>query len=112
MADCVFCTIAKPDQGALHLYQDDDVVGIADLAPVAPVHILLIPRVHIVNLDALTSDRPWNAIRTGAQTLSRQHGWDSTGYRLVINTGTDGGQTVAHLHVHLLAGRSLQWPPG
>jgi len=114
MDDCIFCKIAAGEVPAKIVYRDDDVVAIEDLNPQAPAHLLVIPRDHFPTLvesigeggDALTA-----ALFSVAARLGREHG-GAGGFRLVVNTGPDGGQTVGHVHVHVLAGRPMAWPPG
>jgi histidine triad (HIT) family protein len=111
--DCIFCKIAAGTIPAKLLFQDDDVIAFADIHPQAPVHVLIVPRRHIVSLaqaaksdDALLA-RLYGTVAALARTLKLDDG-----YRTVINTGADGGQTVDHLHIHLLGGRAMGWPPG
>ena len=114
MDDCIFCKIAAGEVPAKIVYRDDNVVAIEDLNPQAPAHLLVIPRDHFPTLvesigdggDALTA-----ALFSVAARLGREHG-GAGGFRLVVNTGPDGGQTVGHVHVHVLAGRPMAWPPG
>ena len=112
MEDCIFCRIVAGEMGTDLVYGDDRLIAFADLAPQAPVHCLIVPRVHVANLSAASGDPGLlgHLLQTAAQ-LARDLGL-TAGYRVVINTGSDGGQTVAHLHVHLLGGRRLRWPPG
>lgn len=111
--DCIFCKIAAGTVPAKLLFEDDEVIAFADIHPQTPVHVLVVPRRHIVSLaQAVRSDdallaRLYGTVAELARTLKLDHG-----YRTVINTGPDGGQTVDHLHVHLLGGRSMGWPPG
>jgi histidine triad (HIT) family protein len=111
--DCLFCKIAAGTIPVTRLYEDDQVLAFPDINPQAPVHVLLIPRQHIPSLaqttvaDALLLG---HLLATAAE-VARQQGL-ANGYRLVINTGADGGQTVEHLHIHLLGGRHMNWPPG
>jgi histidine triad (HIT) family protein len=111
--DCIFCKIASGAIPATLLFEDEEVVAFADRNPQAPVHVLVIPRRHIVSLaqaaktdDALLGHM-FGTVAELARTLQL-----ANGYRSVINTGPDGGQTVEHLHVHLLGGRGMTWPPG
>ncbi len=114
MADCIFCKIAAGEVPAKIVYRDDNVVAIEDLNPQAPAHLLVIPREHFPTVvesiddggEALTA-----AVFSVAARLGREHG-GAGGFRLVVNTGPDGGQTVGHVHVHVLAGRPMAWPPG
>jgi histidine triad (HIT) family protein len=114
MSDCLFCAIAAGDIPATRVYEDDDVVAIRDINPQAPTHILVIPREHIVSAAEIGPDHDplWARMLHVAQQLSRSEGIDDAGYRLVTNVGRAGGQTVPHLHLHLLGGRPMTWPPG
>lgn len=111
--DCIFCKIAAGEIPAKLLFEDDQVVAFADMNPQAPTHVLVIPRRHIVSLaQAVKSDNALLGHMNGAVAeLARTLHLDN-GYRTVINTGADGGQTVEHLHIHLLGGRHMTWPPG
>lgn len=112
--DCLFCKIAAGELGGPPVYQDEDVTAFRDINPQAPKHLLLIPNKHITSVsDASAEDQALlgKLMMTGAQ-IAKQEGIDDNGYRLVINKGTDGGQTVFHLHVHILGGRKMTWPPG
>jgi len=114
MAPCLFCEIVAGHIPCDLVYQDDRFLAFRDIAPVAPVHILVIPRQHIAGLNDLrddTADTATELLRV-ASHIARQEKLQESGYRCVINCGQDGGQTVAHLHLHLLGGRQLQWPPG
>ncbi|HOB21418.1 MAG: histidine triad nucleotide-binding protein [Firmicutes bacterium] len=108
-AECVFCKIARGEMGEL-LYEDDLSAAFADLNPQAPVHILVIPKVHAESLAHVEDEKLLGRLLAVANKLARER--DLNGYRVVINTGKDGGQTVPHLHVHLLGGRTFGWPPG
>jgi len=112
--DCPFCRIVAGDIPAARVHDDDLIVAIRDLHPVAPVHLLLMPRAHIGSALELTeADAPLAArLLSTAAALARSEGIADGGYRLVVNAGADGGQTVGHLHVHLLGGRAMHWPPG
>jgi len=114
MADCLFCRIARGEFSTKFLYEDEDVVAFADLHPQAPVHILCIPRRHIASLGASTAadDAVLAKVLAGVRRVAQDLGVSETGFRTVLNTGEDGGQSVPHLHAHLLAGRRLGWPPG
>jgi len=111
--DCLFCKIAAGAIPVKRLYEDDHVLAFPDINPQAPVHILLIPKKHLASLAHAS---PEDATMLGqliaaAGEVARAQKL-ANGYRLVINTGPDGGQTVDHLHVHLLGGRHMTWPPG
>ena len=111
--DCLFCKIASGAIPTTRLYEDDQSLAFADINPQAPTHILIIPKRHIAsNAHALPEDAALLGHLLGvAGSIARDKHLES-GYRLVINTGPDGGQTVNHLHVHLLGGRPMHWPPG
>jgi histidine triad (HIT) family protein len=111
--DCLFCKIAAGEIPAKPVYRDELVIAIEDINPQAPTHLLVMPIAHHANIGEL-SDAGDPALLARlvevASKLGRERGRD--GYRLVMNTGKDGGQTVDHLHLHVLAGRHLTWPPG
>ena len=116
MTDCVFCRIASKEIPAELLWDDEEVVAFPDLHPQAPVHVLVIPKRHIASTAELG---PAQANLVGrlvavAILVARREGLDKPerGFRIVSNTGPDAGQSVAHLHLHLLGGRALGWPPG
>lgn len=112
--DCIFCKIAAGQIPAKLAYQDDDVVAFHDLTPQAPTHILIIPRKHIMTINDLTeADAPLiGKLFLAAKQIAAKEGFAENGYRLVMNTNRDAGQSVFHIHLHLLAGRPLSWPPG
>jgi histidine triad (HIT) family protein len=113
-ADCLFCRIAAGEIPATVVHRDDRLVAFRDIDPKAPVHILLIPREHVASLDAAADgDRDLlGDLLLAARDLARAEGIAEGGYRTVLNIGDQGGQTVHHLHLHLLGGRPLSWPPG
>lgn len=111
-ADCLFCRIVRGEIPATLVAQNDACVAFRDINPQAPVHVLVIPREHVASLDALDDGRLLGSVGLLAAEIARAEGIAATGYRTVINTGSDAGQSVAHLHMHLLGGRSLKWPPG
>lgn len=113
MSDCVFCRIAKGEIPARFVHQDDEVVAFHDLSPQAPVHVLLIPRRHLTSLaDCGAAEAALlGRLALVATTLARELGL-AGGFRWLTNVGEDGGQSVGHLHFHLLGGRKLGWPPG
>jgi histidine triad (HIT) family protein len=111
---CIFCKIAAREIPAEILRESDRVVAFRDLDPKAPTHILLIPKDHVGSLEDLTDDHGAMVadIVQAAAHLARTEGIDQTGWRLVSNVGPDAGQSVFHLHFHLLGGRKMLWPPG
>ena len=114
MEDCLFCKIAAGKIPSNKLYEDDTLLAFYDIDPQAPVHFLVIPKEHIASAAALTEE---NAALLGhiyavIAQLCRDLGVAEAGYRVVTNVGQDGGQSVKHLHFHVLAGSSLAWPPG
>lgn len=113
MTDCIFCQIAAGAAPAQIIYRDEDVIAFHDIAPQAPMHILIVPARHITSLaetDARDTDLIGHLIVTAIGIARAEE--LAAGYRLVISTGPQGGQTVNHLHVHLLGGRQMTWPPG
>ena len=114
MRDCLFCAIAEGKMKAQIVFQDENIVAFKDIAPRAPVHILLIPRKHLARVaDIGDQDRALigQIFQTAAQ-LAREQGIAESGFRIVVNSGADAGQSVFHLHYHLLGGRRMSWPPG
>ncbi|MEO0288727.1 MAG: histidine triad nucleotide-binding protein [candidate division WOR-3 bacterium] len=112
MDDCIFCKIAKKEISSQIVYEDDVCVAFKDISPQAPVHILLIPKKHIESIDKIDDDDK-NLISTLVENISKvakQSGIES--YRVVSNVGTQAGQSVFHLHFHILGGRKMNWPPG
>ena len=112
--DCIFCKIADKTMPSDIVYEDDLVVAFRDIDPQAPVHILVIPKKHISTVLTLTHEDKElvGHMFLVAASLSREQQIAQNGFRLVTNCNKDGGQTVFHLHMHLLGGRSLHWPPG
>jgi histidine triad (HIT) family protein len=113
-ANCLFCKIAAGTIPANKVYEDEQALAFRDINPQAPTHILLIPKAHLTSLNETTANDEallGSLLRLVPQ-LAQQEGLTANGYRTVINTGADGGQTVFHLHLHLLGGRPLTWPPG
>ena len=111
---CIFCQIAAGEMDSDIVYQDDQVVAFRDINPQAPVHILIIPREHIANLDdaAADSSELLGHCAVVAAQIARTEDIAADGYRLVANVGRSGGQAVDHLHFHVLGGRQMRWPPG
>ena len=114
MEDCLFCKIAAGEIPSNKLYEDDTLLAFYDIDPQAPVHFLVIPKRHIASAAALTEDDAalQGHIYAVIAQLCRKLGVDERGDRVVTNVGEDGGQSVKHLHFHVLAKRSLAWPPG
>ncbi len=113
--DCIFCKIANKEIPAKLVYEDEMVVAFHDISPEAPVHILVIPKKHIASLLEVTTDDSQlmlNIMTNVIPRIVKEQGIDEKGFRLVVNTKEDGGQTVGHLHFHILGGRSMTWPPG
>lgn len=109
---CLFCRIVRGEIPATVVASNDDAIAFRDIDPKAPVHVLVVPRQHLSSLnDATDSALAGRLVALGTE-VARREGIDATGYRLVINTNRDGGQTVDHLHVHVLGGRAMHWPPG
>ena len=113
-ADCIFCKIAKKEIPSEIVYESDEIVAFKDIKPVAPHHILIIPKKHIPTLDDLPDeDAPLIAkMFLVARDLARSLGISEKGYRTVFNCREEGGQEVFHLHLHLIGGRKMNWPPG
>lgn len=114
MEDCIFCKIIKGEIPSSKVYEDDKVYAFKDINPEAPVHLLVIPKEHIESANALNENNIEivSHIFKVINKLAIEHGISENGYRIVNNCGEDGGQTVKHLHFHILGGRNLQWPPG
>jgi histidine triad (HIT) family protein len=113
VSPCLFCQIAAGERPATVVYRGDDLIAIRDINPQAPTHILIIPTKHIVSVAEATveDEEIIGRLITAAKAIAQQENL-SKGYRLVINNGVQAGQSVFHLHVHLLGGRAMHWPPG
>ena len=109
MTDCLFCKIASHDIPVKAVYEDDLCLVFPDIHPQAPMHLLVIPKQHFAKVTEATASLLGHVLKTAADVGS---GELPGGFRIVVNTGADGGQTVDHLHLHLLGGRSMHWPPG
>jgi histidine triad (HIT) family protein len=113
MSDCLFCKIVNKDIPADIVYEDNFIIGFRDISPQAPTHVLFIPKKHIVDVAGLT---PEDATLVASMTLAAKQVAEeeglANGYRLVINNGAGAGQSVFHIHLHLLGGRPMHWPPG
>lgn len=113
-SDCLFCKIAEGEMSADVVYRDDEVVAFRDINPQAPTHILVIPREHVASVNDLEAEHAplVGRLYLAARELAEEEGIAEDGYRLVMNTGSEAGQSVFHIHLHLLGGRALSWPPG
>lgn len=114
MADCLFCKIAADEVPAEKVHDDGELFAIKDINPAAPVHLLLIPHSHIETIADLDSSNAGiiGKVYLTARKIAEGEGFAHDGYRVVANCNRDGGQTVYHIHFHLLAGRPMSWPPG
>ena len=114
MIDCIFCKIINREIPIQMMYEDDQVIAFNDIQPQAPIHVLIIPREHIATLNDLTEEHTeliGHMIQI-AKKLAKELGIGEKGYRVLMNCNQHGGQAVYHLHLHLLGGRQMQWPPG
>jgi histidine triad (HIT) family protein len=114
MADCLFCKIVRREIPATLVYEDERVVAFNDINPQAPTHVLVVPKRHIETLNELGTedDRLVGELVRRAAAIAGERGLSPGGYRTVFNTNRDAGQTVFHIHLHLLGGRAMAWPPG
>ena len=114
MNDCLFCKIDKGDIPAEKVYDSQGVFAIKDINPQAPIHFLVIPKKHFATVLEIQEDdhELIGLIYSAVNQLARQNGLDQTGFRVVLNCGEEGGQSIFHVHYHLLGGRTLKWPPG
>ena len=109
---CVFCRIVRKEIPATFVLENDHVVAFRDTNPQAPTHVLVVPREHVATLDDATSAEMLGELQLAAASIARAEGVVDGGYRTVINCGAGAGQSVFHVHLHLLGGRKLAWPPG
>ena len=112
MADCLFCKMITGEIRPDVVYEDENVLAFKDINPQAPVHILIIPKLHVETLNDLDDSVLAGELLQTAIKLAKQEGLAEEGYRTVLNCNEKGGQEVFHLHMHLLGGRQMQWPPG
>ncbi|KOA21239.1 HIT-like protein [Clostridium homopropionicum DSM 5847] len=114
MEDCIFCKIIKGEIPCKKIYEDDMVLGFEDINPTAPIHVLLIPKKHIKDINEIANeDLNLMAHSLGViKDIAKQMNIKENGYRVVLNCGKDGGQEVPHIHFHIIGGRKLNWPPG
>jgi histidine triad (HIT) family protein len=112
--DCLFCKIISGDIPGSIVYEDDRVIAFDDIRPQAPTHVLVVPKRHIESLNELQpgDDQIVGELVRRAAAIAKERGVSASGFRAVFNTNRDGGQTVFHIHLHVLGGRSMQWPPG
>jgi histidine triad (HIT) family protein len=112
--DCIFCRIVHGEIAAQVVREDTDTIAFRDLNPQAPVHVLVVPRRHIASVnDATEAERDvLGGLIVAARAVAQAEQLAESGYRLVLNTGPDAGQTVPHVHLHVLGGRAMRWPPG
>ena len=111
MADCVFCKISSKTIPSSIVYETADVVAFKDLTPRAPLHVLVIPRAHVAKLSELEDEALGGRLLQAARTVAKNAGY-ADNFRVVVNNGDTAGQSVWHLHLHVLAGRQFTWPPG
>jgi len=114
MTDCLFCKMVSGEITPDTVYEDDDVLAFRDINPQAPLHVLVIPKQHVSTLNDLDADHAGlvGKMMLAAASIAQQEGVAEKGYRTVINCNADAGQTVFHIHLHLLGGRPMHWPPG
>lgn len=112
MSDCIFCKIASGEIPAALVARTDRLVAFRDVGPQAPVHVLVIPTEHLASLEEVKDGQLLGEMLLLARQIAREEKIAADGYRIVLNTNRNGGQTVFHLHLHLLGGRRLTWPPG
>lgn len=114
MSECLFCRVVAKEVGATIVYEDDELLAFKDINPQAPVHVLIIPKRHIPGVTTLKEgdEQLVGRVFMAAREIARDYSVFQCGFRVVANSGPDAGQAVAHLHFHLLGGRTLTWPPG
>lgn len=112
MTTCLFCRIVAGEIPSPHIGESEHAIAIKDISPQAPFHALVLPKRHINSLALVTDAALIGDVMLLASQVAREAGLDDGGYRVVLNTGVDGGQTVHHLHAHVLGGRAMAWPPG
>ena len=109
---CLFCRIVRREIPAKVVYEDEEALAFRDIDPKAPTHVLVIPKTHVPSLNEATDPAMLGRLMLVARTIAESEGLLTDGYRTVVNTGPNAGQTVFHIHLHLLGGRRLGWPPG
>lgn len=111
-SDCLFCRIIRREIPATIVREDEQTLAFRDIDPKAPTHVLVIPKTHVASLNEATDAAMLGQLLLVARDIAAAEGIDAAGYRTVVNTGHDSGQTVHHVHLHLLGGRHMKWPPG
>ena len=111
-SDCLFCRIVRHEIPATIVHEDEQTLAFRDIDPKAPTHVLVIPKTHVASLNDASDAAMLGRLLLVARDLAKAEGIETSGYRTVINTGDEAGQTVHHVHVHLLGGRPMKWPPG
>jgi histidine triad (HIT) family protein len=111
-SDCLFCRIASGEIPSKFVWQDEDIFAFEDVRPQAPVHVLVVPKRHMAAVKDVKDQALLGRLLQAATLVAQNKGIAESGYRIVANTGRDGGQTVFHLHFHVLGGRQMMWPPG
>ncbi|MDQ6634051.1 MAG: histidine triad nucleotide-binding protein [Gemmatimonadota bacterium] len=111
-ANCLFCRIIRKEIPATIVWEDAHALAFRDIDPKAPTHVLVIPKTHVASLNEATDPTMLGRLMLAAREIAAEEGISESGYRVVVNTGAGAGQTVFHLHLHLLGGRKLSWPPG
>lgn len=114
MKDCIFCKIINKEIPSEKVYEDENILAFEDINPKAPVHILLIPKLHFASLNEIPEEKKGliGNLLIAAKKIAVKKKIDKKGYRIVLNTGKESGQEVSHIHFHLLGGRQMNWPPG
>ena len=114
MSDCLFCKFARKEIPTRIVFEDDSCLAFEDINPKAPVHVLIIPKKHVGSINDMASEdeATLGHLASVARRIAQEKKIDQSGYRAVINTGPDAGQSVFHIHLHLLGGRPMAWPPG
>jgi len=112
MGECIFCRVASGDLAAQVIRRGDGMIAFRDINPQAPTHLLVVPTQHVASLNDVKDDALLGRLLAFARDAAREAGIAEKGYRVVVNTNPDAGQTVFHLHLHVLGGRAMRWPPG
>lgn len=114
MSDCLFCKIIAGEIPSDKVYEDENILAFKDISPKAPTHLLVIPKEHYANIHDVPEEKEllMGKLMTAVGKIVLENDLTQSGYRLVVNSGSDAGQLVPHIHVHILSGRSMQWPPG